>query len=139
MNSFGRSRVIAVSGLMAVVCGCLSAGPGSCSPPEREFFAAIEHFGEQAVEAQDHPLGICEASFTAEASADEVAAHYFEQFQATGWDEVRPPETMGASGEPGVTGTTTVSAYEGTYQYHVEISTLESGAVQVNTAGDSQG
>lgn len=139
--NFGRRSGIAAIGLAAMVSGCLTAGPGSCSPPEREFFEAIEQFGREELEAQDHPLGICGATFTAEATAAEVAAHYFEQFQATGWDEVRAPETMvGASGEPGVTSTTTVSAYEGTYQYHVVISTLESGAVHVNiTAGDAQG
>jgi hypothetical protein len=138
--NLGRSSALAVIGLATIVCGCLTAGPGSCSPPERQFFEAIEHFGREEIEAQDHPLGICGATFTADATADEVAAHYFDQFQLTGWDEVRPPATMGASGEPSVTGRTTVSAYEGTYQYHVEISTLESGAVHVNiTAGDAQG
>jgi hypothetical protein len=123
---------------LAFLPACLTAGPGACGAADREFFGAIEQFEGMAVEAEDHPYGICGAIFTTDASAAAVVDHFAAEFEAAGW-EVGAVETSDGGGEPGVISFTSVSGYRDTFQYHVNASEMEAGNTQVILmAGDSQ-
>ena len=132
------SVAIALIVSATMLSACLTAGPGGCDSDNRAFFDAIEQFDGIAVEAEDHPWGICSAVFTTDASADAVVEHYVAEFEGVGWDLGGGPESAPA-GEPGVTSVSTVSGYRDTFQYHVTVSELETGDVQVMLmAGDAQ-
>jgi hypothetical protein len=131
------SLAITMSVSATLLSACLTAGPGACDSDNRAFFDAIQQFDGMAIEAEDHPLGVCGAVFTTDASVDAVVDHYAAEFEAVGWD-VGGLDT-GPAGEPGVTSVSTVSAYRDTFQYHVSVSELETGGVQVMLmAGDAQ-
>jgi len=120
-----------------LLSACLTAGPGACDSDNRAFFDAIEQFDGMAIEAEDHPLGTCGAVFTTDGSVDAVIDHYTAEFEAVGWD-VGAIDT-GPEGETGVDSVSTISAYRDTFQYHVSVSELETGGVQVMLmAGDAQ-
>jgi len=63
-------RQIVSLSLALLITGCLTAGPGGCSAEEAAAFNAIDHFGEQALVPEDHPYGICGATFTTDVDPD---------------------------------------------------------------------
>jgi hypothetical protein len=128
---------IALSALAVLASACMSAGPGACGQDERDFFHRVDHFGDVGIEPMDHPLGICGATYTTNEAAEAVIDHYLDEFRDAGWDP-GPPQSTPGSGEPGVERVTTVSGYEGTYQYHVDITEMADRSVQVIiTAGNA--
>ena len=65
--------------------GCLTAGPGGCSSEEAAAFNEIDHFGEQQLVPEDHPYGICGATFTSDVDPDDVVEHYQDALADAGW------------------------------------------------------
>jgi hypothetical protein len=86
--------------LALLMAGCLTAGPGGCSAEEAAAFNAIDHFGEQALVPEDHPYGICGATFTTDVDPDAVIEHYQTVLPAAGWT-VQEPESNPITAEDG--------------------------------------
>ena len=76
-----------ITGFFATLflAGCLTAGPGGCSPEEAAAFNAIDHFGEEALVPEDHPYGICGATFTSDINPDLIIEHYQSVLPDAGW------------------------------------------------------
>jgi hypothetical protein len=68
-----------------LLTGCLTAGPGGCSSEEAAAFNEIDHFGEQLIVPEDHPYGICGATFTSDVDPDDVVEHYQAALTDAGW------------------------------------------------------
>jgi hypothetical protein len=131
-------RALLIGALL--LAGCLNAGvSGACGPEDREFFSAIDQFEGRPLEAVDDPIGSCWATFTTDAPANDVVAHYLAEFEAAGW-RVSGADEVGDPVEPGVTREALVSGFRDTYQYHVTISETAGGEVRVDIlAGNAQG
>jgi hypothetical protein len=78
-------RWIASLSTTLLLAGCLTAGPGGCSSEEAAAFNEIDHFGEQALTPQDHPYGVCGATFQSDARPELIVEHYQIALRATGW------------------------------------------------------
>ena len=68
-----------------LLAGCLTAGPGGCSSEEAAAFNEIDHFGEQSLVPEDHPYGICGATFTSDVDPDLIIEHYQSVLPDAGW------------------------------------------------------
>lgn len=91
-----------ISGLTTalLLTACLQAGPGGCSQEEAAAFTEIDHFGDEALVPQDHPYGICGATFTSDADPDVIVEHYQTALKDAGWT-VGEPETSAMTSEDG--------------------------------------
>jgi hypothetical protein len=91
-----------IAGLSATVllAGCLTAGPGGCSSEEALAFNEIDHFGEGLLVPQDHPYGICGATFTSDVDPEVVIEHYQATLPEAGW-KVQEPESSTITAEGG--------------------------------------
>jgi hypothetical protein len=76
-----------------LLAACLTEGPGGCGPEEAAAFNEIDHFGDQTLVPQDHPYGICGATFTSDADPDLIVAHYQDVLSDAGWT-VQDPESF---------------------------------------------
>jgi len=93
-------RQIVSLSLALLITGCLTAGPGGCSAEEAAAFNAIDHFGEQALVPEDHPYGICGATFTTDVDPDAVVEHYQTVLPEAGW-AVQEPHSNPITAEGG--------------------------------------
>jgi hypothetical protein len=93
-------RQIASLATALLVSACLTAGPGGCSPEEAAAFNEIDHYGDETLVPQDHPYGICGATFTSDADPDLIVAHYQDVLSAAGWT-VQDPESFPITAEGG--------------------------------------
>jgi hypothetical protein len=80
--------------------GCLTAGPGGCSAEEAAAFNEIDHFGDEAPVPEDHPYGICSATFTTDVDPEVVIGHYESVLPDAGWT-VHQSETSPITAENG--------------------------------------
>jgi hypothetical protein len=117
-----------IAGLFTTVllAGCLTAGPGGCSSEEAAAFNGIDHFGGQSLTPEDHPYGICAASFSSDADPDLVIEHYQTVLPAAGWI-VQDPESSPILAEDGDEAGTGIglSATKGTMTFSLGAEVLE--------------
>lgn len=78
-------------GLAALAAGCLQSAFGACSPEEAAAFNEIDHYGGIKLQPQDHPYGVCTATFSTADQPEAVLDHYRAQWTAAGWS-LNPPE-----------------------------------------------
>ena len=83
-----------------LLAGCLTAGPGGCSSGEAAAFNEIGHFGDQALVPEDHPYGICGATFTSDVDPDLIIEHYQTVLPEAGWT-VQAVESSSITAEGG--------------------------------------
>jgi hypothetical protein len=93
-------RWIASPAVTLLLAGCLTAGPGGCGSEEAAAFNEIDHFGEHALAPQDHPYGICGATFQSDADPEVIVEHYQTALRAAGWT-VHDAEFSPITGEGG--------------------------------------
>jgi hypothetical protein len=111
-----------IAGLFTTVllAGCLTAGPGACSSEEAAAFNEIDHFGEQPLAPEDHPLGKCAASFTTDGDPDVIVEHYRRVLPETGWTVLADDEAGGGTGVG-------LSASNGSMTFNVNAEILGGG------------
>jgi len=112
--------------LALLVTGCLQAGPGGCSAEEAAAFNAIDHFGERALVPEDHPYGICGATFTTDVDPDIVVEHYQTVLPDAGWT-VQGPQSHPITAEGGeqVGTTMDLTAHKGGMTFSLGAELLE--------------
>ena len=109
-----------------LLTGCLQAGPGGCSAEEAAAFNAIDHFGEQALVPEDHPYGICGATFATDVDPDLVVEHYQTVLPDEGWT-VREASSHPITAEGGEQIGTTIdlTAYKGGMTFSLGAELIE--------------
>ena len=78
-------RCFAILSAAILMSGCLTAGPGGCSAEEAAAFNEIDHFGDEALVPEDHPYGICGATFATDLDPQLVIGHYEDALAEAGW------------------------------------------------------
>jgi hypothetical protein len=111
-----------------LLAGCLTAGPGSCGTDEAAAFNEIDHFGEQALVPQDHPLGGCGATFSSDADPEVIVEHYRTELEDAGWTvgEAELAPMLAEDGDQIGTGLS-LSATKGSIGFSLGAELLEGG------------
>lgn len=124
-----RMRWIAGLAITVVLAGCLTAGPGACSAEEAAAFNEIDHFGEEPLVPEDHPYGICAATFTTDVEPNVIIGHYRTVLRQAGWT-VQEAESSPITDEGGAQVGTSIglAAAKGTKTFSLGAELLVDGA-----------
>jgi hypothetical protein len=117
-------RWIAGLATTLLLAACLQAGPGGCSVEEAAAFNEIDHFGEHALQPEDHPYGICGATFTSDVDPDVIIDHYQLALTEAGWtvqDAESSPVTAEGGGRLGTAVTLTAAKGSMTFSLGAEL------------------